>query len=45
MNIEQDKSEEGVIDLGSATAETHGSNSGFVPDAPQTRIQLGILAD
>lgn len=33
------------IDLGAATVETRGDGGSIVPDAPQPRLQTGILAD
>lgn len=33
------------IDLGAVTTETQGDGGSIVPDAPQQRLQTGILAD
>lgn len=45
MKKELDYRDDELVDLGAATAETHGSNDGTLPDGVQPRKQIGIVAD
>lgn len=45
MGKEQNYRDDELIDLGAATAETHGSNDGALPDGVQPRKQIGIVTD